>query len=143
MPKDLTLDIMMQYNHSIIKQRWNWVNKIFNPQGFGRVSFDLDRDGGKYIKTIVLGQNTRVLIPTGITIQDFTPLKSVLKVSNETDNSIYKGICYGIEVLDDSDELIISVFNPTSTIVPIKAGDILVQVLHLFSYHTVPKLVTE
>ena len=143
MPKDLTLDIMMQYNHSVIKQRWNWVNKIFNPQGFGRVSFDLDRDGGKYIKTIVLGQNTRVLIPTGITIQDFTPLKSVLKVSNETDNSIYKGICYGIEVLDDSDELIISVFNPTSTIVPIKAGDILVQVLHLFSYHTVPKLVTE
>lgn len=143
MPKDLTLDIMMQYNHSVIKQRWNWVNKIFNPQGFGRVSFDLDRDEGKYIKTIVLGQNTRVLIPTGITIQDFTPLKSVLKVSNETDNSIYKGICYGIEVLDGSDELIISVFNPTSTIVPIKAGDILVQVLHLFSYHTVPKLVTE
>lgn len=142
MPKDLTLDIMMQYNHSVIKQRWNWVNKIFNPQGFGRVSFDLDRDRdeGKYIKTIVLGQNTRVLIPTGITIQDFTPLKSVLKVSNETDNSIYKGICYGIEVLDGSDELIISVFNPTSTIVPIKAGDILVQVLHLFS---VPKLVTE
>lgn len=143
MLKDLTLDIMMQYNHSVIKQRWNWVNKIFNPQGFGRVSFDLDRDEGKYIKTIVLGQNTRVLIPTGITIQDFTPLKSVLKVSNETDNSIYKGICYGIEVLDESDELIISVFNPTSTIVPIKAGDILVQVLHLFSYHTVPKLVTE
>lgn len=143
MPKDLTLDIMMQYNHSVIKQRWNWVNKIFNPQGFGRVSFDLDRDEGKYIKTIVLGQNTRVLIPTGITIQDFTTLKSVLKVSNETDNSIYKGICYGIEVLDGSDELIISVFNPTSTIVPIKAGDILVQVLHLFSYHTVPKLVTE
>ena len=143
MPKDLTLDIMMQYNHSVIKQRWNWVNKIFNPQGFGRVSFDLDQDKGKYIKTIVLGQNTRVLIPTGITIQDFTPIKSVLKVSNETDNSIYKGICYGIEVLEDNDELIISVFNPTSTIVPIKAGDILVQVLHLFSYHTVPKLVTE
>ena len=23
MPKDLTLDIMMQYNHSVIKQRWN------------------------------------------------------------------------------------------------------------------------
>lgn len=137
MPNDLTLDIMMQYNHSVIIQRRNWINKIFNHQGFGRVSFDLYRDKGKYIKTIVLGQNTRVLIPTGITIQDFTPLKSVLKVSNETDNYIYKRICYGIEVLDDSDELIISVFNPTSTIVPIKAGDILVQVLHLFSYHTV------
>ncbi|MCM1438828.1 MAG: hypothetical protein NC131_06405 [Roseburia sp.] len=142
MPKDLTIDIMMQYNHSVVKQKWNWLNKIFNPNGYGKVSFDFDREDTRFIKTIVLGQNTRILIPTGITIQDFTPIKSVLKASNETDNSMYKGICYGIEVLGDSEELVISVFNPTSNIVPLRAGDILVQVLHLFSYHTVPQKVT-
>lgn len=141
MPRDLTIDIMMQYNHSVVKQKWNWLNKIFNPNGYGKVSFDFDQEDHRFIKNIVLGQNTRILIPTGITIKDFTPIKSVLKAANETDNSMYKGICYGIEVFGDSEELIISVFNPTSTIVPIKAGDILVQVLHLFSYHTVPQKV--
>lgn len=143
MPKDLTVDIIMQFNHGIVKQDWNWFNKIFNPNGYGKVSFDLDKGDGKYIKTIVLGQNTRILIPTGITIKDFTPIKSVLKAANESNNSKHKGICYGIEVLDDSEELLISVFNPSSTIVSIAAGDILVQVLHLFSYHTVPNKVTE
>lgn len=139
MPKDLTVDILMEYNKGVV-QEWNWFNKIFNPNGYGRVSFDLDKVDKKFIKAIVLGQNTRVLIPTGITIQDFTPIKSVLKVTNETDNS-KRGIYYGIEVLDGSDELIVSVFNPSSTLVSLAAGDILVQVLHLFSYHTVPKKV--
>lgn len=139
MPKDLTVDIIMEYNKGVV-QEWNWFNKIFNPNGYGRVSFDLDKVDKKFIKAIVLGQNTRVLIPTGITIQDFTPIKSVLKVTNETDNSKL-GIYYGIEVLDGSDELIVSVFNPSSTLVSLAAGDILVQVLHLFSYHTVPKKV--
>ena len=141
MPRDLTIDILMEYNHGVVKQRWNWLDKIFNPNGYGRVSFDLDREDGIYIKGIVLGQNTRVLIPTGITIQEFTPIKSVLKASNETENSKYKGICYGIEVFGDSEELIVSVFNPSSEVVVLRAGEILVQVLHLFSYHTIPNKV--
>lgn len=142
MPQDLTIDIFMEFNSGVIKQKWNWLNKIFNPQGFGKVSFDLDRNDQGHIKTVVLGQNTRILIPTGITIQDFTPIKSVLKATNETENSIRKGLVYGIEVLGQtSDEILVSVFNPTSHIIPIAAGEILVQVLHLFSYHTIPQKV--
>lgn len=142
MPSDLTIDTLMEYNSGIIQQKWNWLNKIFNPQGFGKVSFDLDRNENGYIKTIVLGQNTRLLIPTGINIEEFTPAKSVLKVANEEKNSINKGLVYGIEIIGQSqgDEIFVSVFNPTSTILEIKAGDILVQVLHLFSYHTIPEI---
>ena len=75
MPKDLTLDIIMQFNHGIVKQDWNWFNKIFNLNGYGKVSFDLDKGDGKYTKTIVFGQNTRIIIPTCLTIKDFTPIK--------------------------------------------------------------------
>lgn len=140
MPNDLTVDLMMEYNSGVIQQKWNWLNKIFNPQGYGKVSFDLDRDPDQCIKTIVLGQNTRILIPTGIVIENFTPIKSVLKATNEIGNSIHKGLVYGIEVLgQDPEEIIISVFNPTSNTINIAAGDVLVQVLHLFSYHTIPE----
>lgn len=141
MPSDLTIDTLMEYNSGIIKQKWNWLNRIFNPQGFGKVSFDLDRNSEGHIKTIVLGQNTRLLIPTGIHIEEFTPVKSVLKAANEETNSINSGLVYGIEVLGQvpGDEVVVSVFNPTSEIIVIEAGSVLVQVLHLFSYHTVPE----
>ena len=141
LPEDLTIDILMGYNNGVIKQKWNWLNRIFNPQGFGKVSFDLDRNSEGHIKTIVLGQNTRLLIPTGIHIEEFTPVKSVLKAANEKTNSINSGLVYGIEVLGQvpGDEVVVSVFNPTSEIIGIEAGSVLVQVLHLFSYHTVPE----
>lgn len=141
LPEDLTIDILMEYNNGVIKQKWNWLNRIFNPQGFGKVSFDLDRNSEGHIKTIVLGQNTRLLIPTGIHIEEFTPVKSVLKAANEETNSINSGLVYGIEVLGQvpGDEVVVSVFNPTSEIIGIEAGSVLVQVLHLFSYHTVPE----
>lgn len=141
MPNDITIDIFMEYNSGVIKQKWNWLNKIFNPQGYGKVSFDLDRNEKGHIKSLVLGQNTRVLIPSGIIFQDVLPKKSVLKVANESANSINKGLVYGIEILEENEEAFISIFNPTSETIIIKAGDILVQVLHLFSYHTIPSKV--
>lgn len=146
LPEDLTIDILMEYNlmeynNGVIKQKWNWLNRIFNPQGFGKVSFDLDRNSEGHIKTTVLGQNTRLLIPTDIHIEEFTPVKSVLKAANEETNSINSGLVYGIEVLGQipRDEVVVSVFNPTSEIIGIEAGSVLVQVLHLFSYYTVPE----
>lgn len=142
MPKNLTIEEIMAINHGVVKQHWNWLNKIFNPNGYGRVSFDLDKEEGKFIKNIVLGQNTRVLIPTGIILTEFTPFKSMFKVVNETNNSMYKGLQFGIEVVDETDkEIIISVSNPTSNIITLKAGEVLVQVLHLFSYHTTPEII--
>lgn len=140
MPQDLTVDIFMEYNSGVIKQKWNWVNKIFNPQGYGKVSFDLDRDEKGRIKSLVLGQNTRVVIPSGIVFKNIEPHKSVLKVANEKSNSINSGLVFGIEILESSNEALITVFNPSSETIVIKEGDILVQVLHLFSYHTVPEL---
>lgn len=71
----------------------------------------------------------------------YSTLNSVVKAANEETNSINSGLVYGIEVLGQvpGDEVVVSVFNPTSEIIGIKAGSILVQVLHLFSYHTVPE----
>lgn len=44
-----------------------------------------------------------------------------------------------ISVLENRYSTLNSVFNPTSEIIGIEAGSVLVQVLHLFSYHTVPE----
>ena len=30
LPEDLTIDILMEYNNGVIKQKWNWLNRIFN-----------------------------------------------------------------------------------------------------------------
>lgn len=141
-PEDLTIDTLMQYNQEPIKeQKWNWFNKIFNRQSPGTVSFDLYKGEEQNIKSIVMGPNTRLIIPTGIIFDMVTPYKSVLKVANQTTQSIEKGLAYGIEILQsETGEAMVSVFNPTFAPVTLKADQVLVQVLHLFSYHTTPKL---
>lgn len=134
---------------SILENRYSTLNSVVNGHTTEIHNLDtrLDTAESKLnnheerIKTIVLGQNTRLLIPTGIHIEEFTPVKSVLKAANEETNSINSGLVYGIEVLGQvpGDEVVVSVFNPTSEIIGIEAGSVLVQVLHLFSYHTVPE----
>lgn len=140
-PMDLHMEDLMQLNQGIGSQVYHWYTKIFNPNGYGKVSFDLDRrDEGK-IKTITVGQNARVLIPTGLKIKA-TPVKSSLKICNIATNAINNGLQFTIETVEGTDELIIGVSNPTTNVIDLKAGAPLVQLLHYFTYQSVPQLVS-
>lgn len=140
-PTDLTIDQLMAFNQGIGSQTYHWFTKIFNPNGLGKVSFDLDRRDNGHIKTITIGQNARVLIPTGLKIK-FTPEKSSLKVINHRNYAIYKGLQFTTEMAEGTDELIIGVCNPTTQVIDLPAGGPLVQLVQLFTYQTIPELIT-
>lgn len=138
MPDNLKLEDFEKYNVDVsIAQNFNWFRKISNSVGAGKVCFDFDRQDG--IKAILLGQDTRVLIPTGLKITEITPVKSVLKVVNADDLIIKKGLCFGIETFDvNSEEIVVSVSNYTKNTVHIYRGEIIAQLAHVFMYKTNP-----
>lgn len=143
-PTDLVLEDFMAINQGVGSQTYHWFTKIFNPNGAGKVSFDLDRRDNGHIKTVTIGQNARVLIPTGLRIK-LTPAKSSLKIANIKELAIYKGLQFTIETLDGdpSKELIIGVSNPTTQVIDLPAGGPLVQLLHYFTYKSTPQLLTQ
>lgn len=140
-PTDLTMDVMMGLNQGITSQTYHWFTKIFNPNGYGKVSFDLDRRENGHIKNITIGQNSRVLIPTGLRIK-LTPSKSSLKIANYYNNAVYKGLQFTAEIANGTEELLIGICNPTSQVVDIPAGGPLVQLIQLFTYQTIPELIS-
>lgn len=141
-PTDITMEQIMPFNQGIGSQTYHWFTKIFNPNGLGKVSFDLDRRDNGHIKTITIGQNARVLIPTGLKLK-FTPEKSSLKVINHKNYAIHKGLQFTIESVESNDgELIIGVCNPTTQVIDLPAGGPLVQLIQLFTYQTIPELIT-
>lgn len=140
-PTDITMEQIMPFNQGIGSQTYHWFTKIFNPNGLGKVSFDLDRRDNGHIKTITIGQNARVLIPTGLRIK-LTPAKSSLKVINHRNYAIYKGLQFTTEMAEGTDELIIGVCNPTTQVIDLPAGGPLVQLVQLFTYQTIPELIT-
>lgn len=140
-PTDLTMEDIMPFNQGIGSQTYHWFTKIFNPNGLGKISFDLDRRDNGHIKTITIGQNARVLIPTGLRIK-LTPEKSSLKVANLKEYAIHKGLQYTVEIVNGTNELVIGVCNPTTQVIDLPAGGPLVQLIHYFTYQTVPELIT-
>lgn len=139
-PTDLKMEDLMPINQGIGSQTYHWFTKIFNPNGLGKVSFDLDRRDNGHIKTITIGQNARVLIPTGLKIK-LTPKKSSLKVVNHKENAIYKGLQFTTEVINETGELVIGVCNPTTQVIDLPAGKPLVQLVQYFTYKSTPEFV--
>lgn len=143
MPTDLLMEDLMVLNQGVGSQTYHWFTKIFNPNGLGKVSFDLDRRDQGHIKTITIGQHARVLIPTGLRIK-LTPSKSSLKIANIREQAINTGLQYTIEIpKEGSDELIIGVSNPTTQVIDLPAGGPLVQLVQYFTYQSTPQLITE
>ena len=141
-PTDLKMEDIMPFNQGIGSQTYHWFTKIFNPNGLGKVSFDLDRRDNGHIKTITIGQNARVLIPTGLKIK-ITPVKSSLKILNHRQYAIHKGLQFTTELAEGTDELIIGVCNPTTQVIDLPAGGPLVQLIQYFTYQSVPEFVQE
>lgn len=140
MPDKLKLEDFEKFNQDVdIAQDFNWFRKISNSVGRGKVCFDFDREKG--IKAILLGQATRVLIPTGLKISNITPIKSTLKVVNSDDMVINKGLVYGIEIIPETEEAIVSIHNYTGSTVHIYSGEILCSIAHMFQYKTVPEVI--
>lgn len=143
MPTDLLIEDLQALNQGIGSQVYHWFTKIFNPNGYGKVSFDLDRRNQGFIKTITIGQNARVLIPTGLKLK-FTPEKSAMKVSIPRNLSINNGLEFSIEHPDRNDqELIIGLANHTPHVIDIPAGGPIALLVQYFTYYAIPELITD
>lgn len=140
MPDDLTLEDFEEYNENVnIAINFNWFRKISNSVGRGKVCFDFDREKG--IKSILLGQDTRVLIPLGFKITNLIPLKSTLKVVNEYNMIVNKGLTFGIEIINNNqEEVVVSICNYTNNTVHINRGEVLCSLAHVFRYLTTPEV---
>lgn len=142
MPDKLTLEDFKAVNQNVsLAQNFNWFRKISNSVGAGKVCFDFDREDG--IKSILLGQDTRVVIPTGIKVLEITPEKSTLKVVNDEDLIMEEGLCFGVEVVveDASKEVLLSLCNYTNHSVHIYRGQVIAALAHLFQYKTTPQII--
>lgn len=144
MPDNLTIEDFEKVNKQVdIAQDFNWFRKISNIVGAGKVCFDFDREEG--IKSIILGQYTRIVIPTGIKVTELIPEKSTLKVVNDDDLIINHGLCFGVEIAiqDASNELLLSLCNYTNHTVHLYRGKVIAALAHLFEYKTNPVISTE
>lgn len=144
MPDKLLIEDFRKVNDQLnIAQDFNWFRKISNIVGAGKVCFDFDRDDG--IKSIILGQYTRIVIPTGLKITELTPEKSTLKAVNDDKMVTEQGLCFGIEVVqaDADKEVLLSICNYTNHTVHLYRGKLICSLAHLFQYKTNPVITTE
>ena len=132
-PVDLTLDDMVSAN----KDAENIVVST-EASGFGMVKVILGDDG--YVKTLRIGPNSRVIIPSGIKPL-IEPLDSGLIAANKSGVSTVKGLVYTAEVVDSNyvGEIHICVANTSPWATDIEMGKKIVQFLHLPVYMTTPE----
>lgn len=143
MPTDLLMEDLQTLNMGIGQQIYHWFTKIFNPNGYGKVSFDLDRRNQGYIKTITIGQNARCLIPTGLKFK-YTPNKSSFRVSVPRNLEVNNGLEVSIEFLDRNDgEIVIGLANHTPHVIDLPAGKPIAMLVQTFTYFAVPELITD
>lgn len=98
-----------------------------------------------YIKRIILGSNSRVIIPSGI-CGLLEPANSMLMAANKSGISTKKGLIYGAEIVDSTytGEIHISLIN-TSDIPQVIDIDekAALQFIHVPIYTTLPERITE
>ena len=133
-PVDLTINDLVSANKDVE----NTVVSTEAPSGFGIVKAILGDNG--YIKTISIGPNSRVIIPSGIKTL-IEPLGSGLIAANKSGVSTVKGLVYTAEVVDSNyvGEIHICVANTSPWATDIEMGKKIVQFLHLPVYMTTPE----
>ena len=133
-PVDLTINDLVSANKDVE----NTVVSTEAPSGFGIVKAILGDNG--YIKTISIGPNSRVIIPSGIKTL-IEPLGSGLIAANKSGVSTVKGLVYTAEVVDSNyvGEIHICVANTSSCSTDIEMGKKLMQFIHLPVYMTTPE----
>jgi dUTPase len=100
-------------------------------------------DENGILKSFELKPHQRVLIPSGIKVL-ITPINSMLQANNKSGVSTKKGLIFTAEVVDSpyTGEVHIGVVNTSNDYVEIKAGEKLVQFVHVPIFLSEPKEIT-
>lgn len=75
-----------------MKEKWKWLNRMLNGEGLGKVCLELDRKSEGEIKRMVVGEKRRLLIGSGIDIEELSGVKWVVKGGNEKSNWMKSGL---------------------------------------------------
>lgn len=132
MPEDLTLSDLLNANSAVDDVEYN---KNIASEG----SYSVSVSDGK-VQELYIGPKTRVLIPSGIRAL-LEPVASMMQANNKSGRSTKKGLIFTAEVCDSpyTGEYHIGVYNTSSKTQTIKAGEAVVQFVHVPVYLTDPE----
>lgn len=131
MPTNLTLTDMANANEkSEVKY-----SSIIRRSGSYSASFK----EGK-IDKLFIAPNTRVVIPSGIKVL-LEPANSMLQVNNKSGRSTKQGLIFTAQVCDSpyTGEYHIGIYNTSEKVQEIKAGEAVVQFVHIPVFDTTPE----
>lgn len=122
---------------------------LYMPEDLTREQLRETNEGGKVvitvdardiISTIVIPPHVQVIIPSGIKVI-LKPTNSMLQVNNKSGVSTKKGLLFTAQVIDSNytGEIHIAIINAGNEIAIIKAGEKLIQLVHIPVYPTVPE----
>lgn len=113
-------------------------DKVYRPRvGYYPVTSSLWE---KRIVGITLRPHSRILIPSGIRVL-LEPKSSMLMAANKSGIATKTGLIFGAEIVDSpyTGEVHVSLINTSPNVVMLKAGEKLVQFIHVPVYQTEPE----
>lgn len=157
-PEDITLKELMEKQSDLMKYGITFYledldtkdstqyvmgdNKVYRPN-IGYYSITPENLYDLYKKRVVgisLKPQLRVLIPSGIRVL-LEPKSSMLMAANKSGIATKTGLIFGAEIVDSpyTGEVHVSLINTSSNVVILKAGEKLVQFIHVPIYQTEPE----
>lgn len=132
MPEDLTLSDLLNANSAAGDVSYK--NNIAS-EG----SYSISVSDGK-VQELYIGPKTRVLIPSGIRVL-LEPVDSMMQANNKSGRSTKKGLIFTAEVCDSpyTGEYHIGVYNTSGKTQTLRAGESVVQFVHVPIYLTDPE----
>lgn len=152
-PEDITLKELIEKQSDLMKYRLTFHleedeiggstyvmgdDKIHHSEiGYYPVTQDIYE---KMVVGISLNPQSRVLIPSGIRVL-LEPKSSMLMAANKSGIATKTGLIFGAEIVDSpyTGEVHVSLINTSSDVVILKAGEKLVQFIHVPIYQTEPE----
>lgn len=131
MPDDLTLSDLLNANSA--------AEDVEYKDLASESSYAITLSDGK-IKELYIGPKTRVLIPSGIRAL-LEPVASMMQANNKSGRSTKKGLIFTAEVCDSpyTGEYHIGVYNTSNKVQMLKAGESVVQFVHVPVYLVDPE----
>lgn len=132
MPTDLSISDLINAN----SEKANYDS--YAVQG----SYSCILNDGK-VESLVIGPHTRVVIPSGVRVL-LEPSDSMMQVNNKSGRSTKQGLIFTAQVCDSpyTGEYHIGIYNTSEHPQMIKAGEAVVQFIHIPVFSTIPEEIT-
>ena len=132
-PKDLTAEELLNKNPHL----------YYNNEGYNINSFGVRYEDNQKLHSIILGPNSRILIPSGIKVL-LEPRNSMMQVANKSGRSTKQGLVFTAEICDSPyiGEYHLGVLNTTNLLQTLEVSKSLVQLIHIPIYLTDPEEIT-